>query len=190
MRFWIGSAIVLVLFIAYNVRAEQVARREPPPTSRPSYTYRRRRQRRPRKPRPGAKTKVCAECHKRRPREDFASDRRTPDGRNKRCKWCHIEARVATLPAEQRDAERRRLSGRSRPTDGMTPEQAAEYQRVRRNEYQSEWQKRHPGYSTDIMRRWRASHPAKYAVRKAKERDLGAWRVAIHRPCTPSRRRV
>ena len=87
---------------------------------------------------------------------------------------------MATLPAEQRDTERRRLSGRSRPTDGMTPEQAAEHQRVRRNEYQREWQKRHPGYSTDIMRRWRASHPAEYAVRKAKER--GATEIELVPP--------
>src|SRR4051794_13121852 len=140
MWFWLILGIVLVLVVvAYNVRIEQVNRQRPAPSPGPStsYTsYRRRRRTQPRKPRLGAKTKVCAGCRKRRGREDFAPDRRTGDGLDKRCKVCHIDERVAKLPEDQREAERRRLTGRSRPTDGMTPEEIREYRRVRSNRYQ------------------------------------------------------
>jgi 5-methylcytosine-specific restriction endonuclease McrA len=67
----------------------------------------------------------------------------------------------------------------ARPKKQPSPEDI-EAKKAKNREYQRRFRERHPGYGTEMMRRWRASHPAEYAARKARQR--GAEQVELVQP--------
>lgn len=67
----------------------------------------------------------------------------------------------------------------SRPKRQLSPQEMAA-RRAKNREYQRRFRERHPGYGTELTRRWRASHPAEYAATKPRQR--GAERVELIQP--------
>ena len=132
------------------------------------------------------------DCHQRRALADFTSVKQNYDGLSTRCRDCQRERRFAKLSPEKQAAARKRSASleRTRKMKELSPEEYPEYQRKRRNEYQRQYLRaraaKEPGYSAEMMRRWRAANPAKYAASKARER--GATVIELVEPIEIFRR--